>query len=188
MQSSSDNTNSLSTGESLFVGIVATLVVIFAFICLVGEIVLLVDFGSDECLTKEVRLTSLYQVFVCNIISYIFILIGALAHLVKLIMKRYGYSHCHFDGYPSILLVMPLFGFIIAGALSITEVYVFAYMAGKGVCEDPTFIQFVATTVSIKLFVLIICMGIYIWLQQESDRAVRMYDARSNNVQISNTV
>ena len=147
--------------EFIITSVIMSVISILALICLIGEIWLLVKFGNDDCLNKEVRLTSLLQVFICNIICYIFILTGSCSFLFKFIIEKFRQIECKFEKNYIFLFVIPTFGFLLSGPLSITEVYVFAFMAGKGVCTDPTLIEFLATTVSIKLFILMICIGLY---------------------------
>jgi len=170
--------------EFMFVLIGMMTIVLFSLICVIGEIVLLSKFGNDECINKELRLTSLLQVFVCNIICYIFILTGAVSYMIKFITELSGYESCTIDNWPILLLVIPAIGFFLSGALSITEVYVFAYMAGKRVCTDPQFIEFVATTVSIKLFILIVCINIYFTARQTELYASRNSRRGSDPIEI----
>lgn len=159
--------------EWIIVFVMLLILSIFALICLIGEITFLVKFGNDECLNREVRLTSLMQVFVGNIICYFFVWLGSLWAMIKMIIETRGYKCCNFEKYNILFFVLPAVGFISAGAFSVTELYVFAYMTGKGVCKDNSFVAFVATTVAIKLFIMIVTIGGYIMVQESENYSIR---------------
>jgi len=58
-------------------------------------------------------------------------------------------------------------------------------MAGRGFCTDPKFVAFIATTVSIKGFILIVCINIYFAARQTDLNASR--NSRPDPIEIINT-